>query len=262
MGSATTQAQSASTAALDAVGDVDLGVARELFAAARALGGTSQLSGALFDSTAPAGARARVVADVFAGFQPTTVSLLQTVAAQRWSSVDDLITGIEDLAVRAAAIAETGADVDGELFEVIRAIAGNAELELALGSRLGDADAKGTLVESILKGRASGATILIASSLVQQPRERRVRSLLTRALGLVADQRGRTVATVYSAASLSDAQRTRLERTLGQRYGAEVSLNVVVDPTVVGGLRIEIGDDVIDATVSSRLNDLRQKLAG
>lgn len=262
MGSATTQAQSASTAALDAVGDVDLGVARELFAAARALGGTSQLSGALFDSTAPAGARARVVADVFAGFQPTTVSLLQTVAAQRWSSVDDLITGIEDLAVRAAAIAETGADVDGELFEVIRAIAGNAELELALGSRLGDADAKGTLVESILKGRASSATILIASSLVQQPRERRVRSLLTRALGLVADQRGRTVATVYSAASLSDAQRTRLERTLGQRYGAEVSLNVVVDPTVVGGLRIEIGDDVIDATVSSRLNDLRQKLAG
>ncbi len=262
MGSATTQAQSASTAALDAVGDVDLGVARELFAAARALGGTSQLSGALFDSTAPAGARARVVADVFAGFQPTTVSLLQTVAAQRWSSVDDLITGIEDLAVRAAAIAETGADVDGELFEVIRAIAGNAELELALGSRLGDADAKGTLVESILKGRASSATILIASSLVQQPRERRVRSLLTRALGLVADQRGRTVATVYTAASLSDAQRTRLERTLGQRYGAEVSLNVVVDPTVVGGLRIEIGDDVIDATVSSRLNDLRQKLAG
>lgn len=262
MGSATTQAQAASTAALDAVGGVDLGVARELFAAARALGGTSQLSGALFDSTAPAEARIRVVADVFAGFQPTTVSLLQTVAAQRWSSVDDLITGVEDLAVRAAAIAETGSDVDGELFEVIRAIAGNAELELALGSRLGDADAKGALVESILKGRASSATVLIASSLVQQPRERRVRSLLTRALGLVADQRGRTVATVYTAATLNDAQRARLERTLGQRYGAEVSLNVVVDPTVVGGLRIEIGDDVIDATVSSRLNDLRQKLAG
>src|SRR5690606_24462401 len=126
----------------------------------------------------------------------------------------------------------------------------------------GDADAKGALVESILKGRASSATILIASSLVQQPRERRVRSLLTRALSLVAEQRGRTVATVYTASALNDAQRTRLERTLGQRYGAEVSLNVVVDPTVVGGLRIEIGDDVIDATVSSRLNDLRQKLAG
>lgn len=262
MGSATTHAQSAATAALDAVGPVDLGVAHELFAAARALGGTSQLSGALFDSTAPAGARVNVVADVFAGFQPTTVSLLQAVVAERWSSEDDLITGIEDLAIRAAAIADAGADVDGELFELIRAIAGNAELELALGSRLGGADAKGALVESILKGRASSATILIASSLVQHPRERRVRSLLTHALRLVADQRGRTVATVYTAAPLSDAQRTRLERTLGQRYDAEVSLNVVVDPTVVGGLRIEIGDDVIDATVSSRLNDLRQKLAG
>jgi F-type H+-transporting ATPase subunit delta len=41
-----------------------------------------------------------------------------------------------------------------------------------------------------------------------------------------------------------------------------VTLNLVVDPTVVGGVRVEIGDDVIDATVSSRLNDLRQRLAG
>lgn len=49
---------------------------------------------------------------------------------------------------------------------------------------------------------------------------------------------------------------------LGRRYGTEVALNVVVDPDIVGGLRIEIGDDVIDATVSSRLNDLRQRLAG
>lgn len=262
MGSATTQAQADATAALDAVGDIDLDVARELFAAARALGETSQLSGALSDMMAPAGARSRMVTDVFAGFRPATVSLLQTVAAKRWSSADDLVTGVEELAVRAAAIAEPGADVDGELFEVIRAIAGNAELELALGSRLGDESAKGALIESILKGRASSATILIASSLVQQPRERRVRALLTRALGLVADQRGRTVATVYTAAPLNDAQRSRLESTLGQRYGADVSLNVVIDPTVVGGLRIEIGDDVIDATVSSRLNDLRQKLAG
>lgn len=64
MGSATTQSLAASTAALDAATGVDLGVARELFAAARALGDTPQLSGALSDATAPAAARSKVIADV------------------------------------------------------------------------------------------------------------------------------------------------------------------------------------------------------
>ena len=106
------------------------------------------------------------------------------------------------------------------------------------------------------------ALTLIVSSLVQQPRERRVRALLSRALRLVADQRGRTVATAFAATALDDAQLSRLGAALSQRYGVDVTVNLVVDPAVVGGVRIEIGDDVIDATVSSRLNDLRQRLAG
>lgn len=262
MGSATTQALAATTKALDATSGVDLDVAGELFAAARAVGDTPQLSGALSTAVAPIAARAKVVGDVFGGYKPVTVSLLNTVAAQRWSSTGDLISGVEDLAIRAAAVAAPQTDIDGELFEVARAVAGSPELELALGSRLGDATAKGTLIESILTGRASEATTLIVSSLVQQPRERRVRTLLSRALRLVADQRGRTVATVYAAQSLSDAQVARLRTVLAQRSGTDVALNIVVDPAVVGGVRIEIGDDVIDATVSSRLGDLRQRLAG
>ncbi len=262
MGSATTQARAASAAALGAASGVDLDVARELFAAARALGDTPQLSGALASSAAPVAARQKVVADVFAGSSATTRTLLDAVVAERWSSADDLIEGIEELAVRAASVAEPASDVAGELFEVSRTVAANPELELALGSRLGDASAKGTLVESLLSGRSGEATVVIASSLVQQPRGRRVRALLAWAKDLVADQRGRIVGTVYSAVPLGEAQLTRLGASLGQRYGSAVELNVVVDPAVVGGLRIEIGDDVIDATVSSRLNDLRQRLAG
>jgi len=262
MGSATTQSRSAAVAALDAATGVDLGVARELFAAARALGDASQLSGALSDATAPEGARAQVVNAVFGSLGPVTVSLLQTVAAQRWSNSGDLVAGVEELAIRAAAVAAPTADIDGELFTIARTVAANPELELALGSRLGDASAKGALIEKILAGRAGEATTLIVSSLVQQPRERRVRALLSRALQLVADQRGRTVATVHAATALSSEQLNRLQSALGARYGGQVSLNVVVDPAVVGGVRVEIGDDVIDATVSSRLGDLRQRLAG
>lgn len=262
MGSATTQALASTDAALAATKISDLSTARELFLAARTISESSQLSSALSAWGVAGDVRAGVAAQVFAGLQPGTVDLVKVAAAQRWSSLDDLVEGVEGLAIRAAAIAESGVDIEGELFEVTRTVAANPELELALGSRLGEASAKGELVEKILGGRASEATTLIVSSLVRQSRGRRVRTLLSRALRLVADQRGRTVATVFAASALDAAQLERLRSALAARYGADVALNTVVDPSVVGGVRIEIGDDVIDATVSSRLNDLRQRLAG
>ncbi|MFT4259915.1 F0F1 ATP synthase subunit delta [Microbacterium sp.] len=262
MGSATTQALAASTQALAAASGVSIDTARELFAAARAVGDSSQLSGALADPAAARAARQNVVAAVFGGFSPSTQSVLKTVVAERWSSAADLVDGIEELAIRATAIAEPASDLEGELFGFSRVIAANPELELALGSRLGDEDAKGALVEKLLAGGAGAGTTLIVSSLVRRPRERRVRQLLTRATNIVSSQRGRVVATVHSATPLSDAQRTRLSSALSSRYDGEVSLNVVIDPAVVGGLRVQIADDVIDGSIAARLADLRQKLAG
>lgn len=262
MGSASTQALAASVTALDAA-SVDLTTARELFAAARIVGESSQLSGALADPAAPGAARAKVVSDVFgAGLSATSVQLLSTVVGQRWSSASELVDGIEDLAIRAAARSAEQTDIEGELFQVSRTVAANPELELALGGRLGDAQKKGELIASILRGKASDATVLIVSSLVQQPRERRVRQLLSGAMRTVAQQRGRTVATVVSATALTDAQAERLKAVLKVKYGRDVALNTVVDPKVVGGLRVQVADDVIDASIASRLADLRQRLAG
>ncbi|WP_449408059.1 F0F1 ATP synthase subunit delta [Microbacterium maritypicum] len=137
------------------------------------------------------------------------------------------------------------------------------KLELALGSRLGGESAKGSLIDRLLAGGATSAsTALIVSSLVRQPRERRVRQLLSRAMRIVASQGDRVVATVYTAKPLTAAQRTRLSDALSRRYEGTVSLNEVIDPTVVGGLRVQIADDVIDGSISARLADLRQKLAG
>jgi len=263
MGSATTQARAAVAAALGAATGVDLDVARELFAAARTVDSSSHLSGALADSSAPVKARVDVVSAVFGpSFAPTTVALLCYVVEQRWSNASELIDGLEELAIRAAAVADPHSDVEGELFQFSRTVAANGDLELALGSRVGEPSAKGALVSSLLEGRVSAAATLVASSLVQQPRERRVRSLLRWAERLVAEQRGRIVATVHAGAPLSEAQANRLQTALGARYGTAVTLNTVIDPTVVGGLRVQIADDVIDASVSTRLADLRQRIAG
>jgi F-type H+-transporting ATPase subunit delta len=263
MGSATAQALAASTKALAAAKDVTIDTARELFAAARAVGDSSQLSGALADPAAAVDARQKVVSAVFAGLSDTSRGVLGAAVAERWSNADELVDGIEELAIRSAAIAEPAADIEGELFGFSRVIAANPELELALGSRLGGSDAKGALVEKLLAGTTTSApSALIVSSLVRQPRERRVRQLLSRAIRIVSSQRGLVVATVHTATELSEAQRTRLSDALSRRYDGEVSLNVVIDPAVVGGLRVQIADDVIDGSISARLADLRQKLAG
>ena len=89
-----------------------------------------------------------------------------------------------------------------------------------------------------------------------------MRQLLSQAMDLVADQRGSIVATVVTAAPLKPAQSERLSAVLTKRYGKKVGLNAVIDPTIVGGLRVQIADDVIDASVAARLTDLRQRLAG
>jgi F-type H+-transporting ATPase subunit delta len=84
MGSATTQALAASTQALAAASGVSIDTARELFAAARAVGDSSHLSGALADPSAPVEARQAVVSAVFGGYSQSAQSVLRTVVAERW----------------------------------------------------------------------------------------------------------------------------------------------------------------------------------
>ena len=79
---------------------------------------------------------------------------------------------------------------------------------------------------------------------------------------MAADVQGELLATVRSAHELSDDDQTRLSEALGRQYNRDVRLRVVLEPDLVGGLRVEIGDDVIDGTVSGRLDDARRRLAG
>lgn len=262
MGSATAQALTASTGALNAAQPITLDVAGDLFSASRLIGESTALSGALADASAPAKARAALVSRVFSGASAAAQSVLGTVAAQRWSSAADLVEGVEELAVRAAAIAAPDADIEGELFSVSRLVADNADLELALGGRLGGGEAKAELLEKLVGTRLSPATTLIVTSMVREPRGRRVRRLLSRAMRIVSAQRDRIVATVHTAAPLSAQQRDRLRTVLAGRYDRQIALNEVLDSSVVGGLRVQVADDVIDGSIAARLADLRQKLAG
>ena len=263
MGSATREATAAAKAALAAQRSVDLQVAEDLFAAGRVVGRSAQLRSALTDPDADPTRTRGLVNGVFGGrIGPVALELLGGIAASRWSSADDLLQGIEELGLRAAARSAGATPVESELFEFGRIITSNAELELALGSKLSPTASKVALADRLLTGNASPQAAAIVRHLVEQPRGRRIGELLRGAAAIVADERGYAVATVTSAGPLTAAQLQRLERQLAGQYGRDVRFNLVIDPSLVGGLRIQIGDDVIDGSVSARLTDLRQKLAG
>lgn len=77
----------------------------------------------------------------------------------------------------------------------------------------------------------------------------------------MADQGGFTIATVSVAAPLAPGQLDRLRSALSRQYSRPVSVNVLIDPSLLGGMRLHVGDEVIDGTVSARLSDLKLQLA-
>ncbi len=264
MGSATREALAGARQSLARLGDDDgLALGEQLFGAARIIGTSAQLRNALADPAAAPADKSSVVAAVFSAIGAPARTLLSEIVSKRWSSQDDLLAGIEEIGIRAIARSTpTSVSIEDELFAFGAAVSSDANLELAVGSKLGSAAAKSALVTALLAGKASDQTLAIVDHLVQQPRGRRIAELLRSAASTVANEAGLAVATVYAASPISEAQFDRLRAGLAKSYGRELALNLVVDPSIIGGLRVQVGDDVIDGSVSTRLTQLRLQLVG
>lgn len=265
MGSASRQASTSAKAALASLGGaVDLASAEQLFVAGRIIAESAQLRSALSDPAINVAAKEGLLDTMFgAKLGKSATALLVAAVSSEWSSQDDLLAGIEDLALRVAALsAPASLSIDAELFAFSRVVASDNELELALGTKLGDSATKGALVAALLGGKASEHTIVIVSALVRLPLGRRIGALLAHAAAVVADQSGQSIATVTSAAPIAASQLASLTASLTKMYGRELRLNLEIDPSIIGGLRVQVGDDVIDGSVSSRITDLRLQLAG
>ena len=185
--------------------------------------------------------------------------------SSRWASGRDLSDAIElaGLAAHVAAADKDGSldTLEDELFEGQRIIDESHELRGVLADRSIPAEHKSTLLDSIFGKKVSKAAL----ALLKQAAATRTGSfdaVLARFADEVAARRQRVLAEVRSAYELGKAESKRLAEALSATYGQEVHLNVIVDPAIVGGLRVSIGDDVIDGTVAGRLEDARRQLAG
>lgn len=161
------------------------------------------------------------------------------------------------------AIARAEGDVEStksQLADVARVITGNEELRSTLSNNLVPAAVRGQIVDDVLAGKSSDVVRAMVGMIVVAGRGGQLNDIVQAFIALAASSSGREVATVRSAVALTAAQEAQLVAALKQKTGADVELQVVVDPSMVGGAVTTIGDTVIDGSLRTRLAQMREAL--
>ncbi len=240
---------------------------RQLFDVVDVLDSSASLRRALTDPSRTGGDKAKVIEAIFGAKVAEPVGdLLAGLARGRWSDEADVADAVAHLAtdsVLASAqndgVLET---VEEEVFRVGRVLAQNRELRLALSDSSATLSRRRDLVRSVFDGKVTTQSAYLLERSVGSARHPSLAAALTEVSELAAGRRRRLVAVVTAAVPLTQAQQDRLGEILARNYGRQVQINIAMDPQVLGGLRIQIGEDVLDATTVARLSEARRRLAG
>jgi F-type H+-transporting ATPase subunit delta len=240
-------------------------LADELLAVGALLGREPILRRALTDPSRTARDRVELARDLFGGkVGAEAVRLVEELVAARWSSPGGLRDAAERLGVDAllAGAEKAGelTEVEDELFRFVQIVDGADQLAAILGDPTVPVAQRAELVDTLLGAKARPATVRLAKLALTGFGGRSFSAALLRLVELTAARRDRTVAYVTSAIPLTDQDEARLSTQLTRRYGQQVSVQVTVDPEILGGLSIQIGSDLYDGTVLRRLNQARTAL--
>lgn len=170
---------------------------------------------------------------------------------------DDRTLAYADALFGVARAEGTLGEVEDELFRFSQTLQGNDELRDALTNPGIPASRRQQIVEDLLGGKASSTTVALVSMVVGTGRARDLPGIIRQIVEMSAAEANREVAEVRSAVPLNDDQRKRLAEALGHATGKQVEVKVVVDPSVLGGIVAQVGDTVIDGSVRSRLDQLK-----
>lgn len=240
-------------------------LSRELLAMVVVFDSNSALSRALTDRSRSVADKTELINRVFAkSINEATLSFVHELIALRWSSPSDLVVALERLGIEAdAAAAEKDNSLDqleAELFTFTQTVRKSSELRSVLNDRARSGARKSTVITALLQGKASDNAIRLMSALVDHPRGRTIDALLADLSEAIASRKNRTIAHVKSATVLSPAHIDRIAQSLSQQIGTSVRVNVEVDPTVVGGISIRFGDEVIDGSIATRISSAQRLL--
>jgi len=267
------------------------GIADDLAAVDRLFTDNGALRSALTDTSLAAPARRAVLEDLLdgkvsvaarrvAGYAAGAVHGQELPAAIAWLAhrarlqadgrdIDEPVLG--HVAARrrvggfAAAVFEDLAtadleEVEDELFRFARTVATTPALRSALADRDLPVAVRGAVVGDLLGNRVRPATLRLVEYAVVGGRPRDIVGTLEWLAEETARARGWRVARVTAGQEVTDGERRSLEQALSRLSGSPVELEVTVEPDLLAGVNVEIGDLQLDATVRGRLDRLKEHM--
>lgn len=238
-----------------------------LFSVVSLLAGQGSLRRTLSDPAVDADAKVRVVDSLFANrIVPGAVEVLRSLAQSRWSEPRDVVDAVEELAVEAALqqAESQGAldEVEDELFRFGRIVDRERALRASLTDRNLPEHVRRQLLQRLIEGKVADVSAALIERAVIAPRGRTLERVLADYTELAAKRRERLIAHVTSAVDLSADQQAKLAEALKREFGHDVRLQVVVDPALIGGLTVRVGDELIDGSVARHLDAARRQMTG
>lgn len=245
---------------------LNLGAAQidQLFTIADAIADQAPLRRALSDPGLAPEAREELSRRLLADkLDVPVIDLVAAAAAQSWPDEFEFAAGVLDQAIRASLRThDEPGTVARQLYSFGQLVRRNPQLKETLRDSRVELSARRDLVAQLLGDRADRLTVELARRSVNDVHGRAssVEALIRHFLEVGAQAHGRTLAEAVTAKPMSEAQCQQLQQQLERIYGTQIFLVTDVDPQVLGGVRVEVGDEVIDGTVRARLDQVHHEL--
>ena len=171
---------------------------------------------------------------------------------------DEKIQGYARAILAVASAESNGAQIEDEIYRFSQVLQSSEELKSTLSDASISSARRQQIVEDLLDGQATQTTVALVSMIVAAGMGSDIKAIADRVIGLGAESRDKAVAEVYSVVDLSSDQQQRLAAALKSATGKDVEMKIIIDESVMGGLLVQIEDEVIDGTVRTRLKQLRE----
>lgn len=241
-------------------------IGNELFTITKVLDDSIQLERALTDPSRPVADKVAVLKELLGdNAHPMTMEIMTDLVSRRWSRARDIANAVEDFGVDAmmyyADATDATLQVSIELSELHSALLNLPVVRAKLYDYQATSEARVKLFREVFSGKTlNKATMRLAEHATCNLRRRRYLETIQWLINKFSRHMGESMVTVTTATPLKKEQIKRLVEVYSAKVGRQVHINSVVDPTVLGGMRIQVGDEVTDNTVVAQLQNLHRKV--
>lgn len=238
----------------------EIDLSQQMFSVVDTIKSSTALTSALEGGSRDGDARANLARTLFSDRVADEVTeLVESMAREEWSQRNDLQRALEALAVDTILMGARHkgklSKVEEELYQAMRLYSDHRDLRLAFTTPNITTEARHELAQRLFHRLTPWSVALIRRSVARE--HHTIPGLLRRYTDAAARMADHLVAAVTSAIPLTREQEERLVAILSAKYGEPVKVHVSIDTSVIGGLRIYVGDDIIDGTIASRLESVR-----